>query len=347
MKRSLVTILAVVSLAACFDDPTSSGRNGPSRLRLSNSRLFVEPGDSVIVSGTVLDDQGNPVPGTVSFTSVDPVVATAGDLPETVIPGALESSGFVKGLVAGATYVRVTHGGLTDSLYVVVVPPTFTGTLSPANPTVADTVTITAGGAVLFVPANVTVTMGGAPMQVVSATATTVRFMPVFTADGEVLVGGLQLVGLIDLPPLLATTLVNVQDPEPDNESPGAGLVIASPAAVGDTVYSFGAVTGNATNGVGGDDVDDFFSFTPAVSMGVRVEVEWLDEDVDVDAYILNGAGGGFCVLDGCSGGTSANPEVMNATLTGGTLYQIYVNLWDEHDAPTPMRYMIRVIRTS
>ena len=348
MKRSLVSILALAAIVGCFDDPTSAGRNGPARLRMSLNQTFLDPNEEVTVQATVLDEQGNQLFGAVTFSSDDPNIATAEDVADGALPGGVGSTGLITaGTTAGATWVRATAGGVTDSIYVVVVPPTFAGTITPAAPTVSDTVTISTSGALLFVPANVTVSMGGAPMQVVSATATSVRFIPVFTADGEVMVGGLQLVGTIDLPPLVATQLVNVADPENANDAPGGGLVIASPGAVGDTAVSFGAVTGDATNGAGGDDVDDFFTFTPAVDMGVRVEVEWLDEDVDIDAYVLNAAGGGFCVLDACSGGTSANPETMNVTLVGGTSYQIYVNLWDEHDAPTPMRYIVRIIRTS
>ena len=63
-------LLALVA-AACFSDPTSGLRNGPTAITVNFASVSVAAGDSVTLIGTVRDAQGNPLPvGTVSWGSI-------------------------------------------------------------------------------------------------------------------------------------------------------------------------------------------------------------------------------------------------------------------------------------
>jgi hypothetical protein len=125
MKHLSPIVLAVVLIGAvataCFDDPTSSLRNGPSRLDLSRSAIFINLGDSLSINAGVKDEQGNvfSAAGTV-WESANPAVATA-RVDDIVIPNNAFSRAFILGTGAGTTYVRITSQGIRDSVLVTVL----------------------------------------------------------------------------------------------------------------------------------------------------------------------------------------------------------------------------------
>ena len=336
MKRFVTTLAAVALLTACFDDPTSSLRSGPSQIRLSRSLAFLNPGTSVVVEATLLDQQGNVLPGVVSFSTADASVATAADV--DTLEGLTETSGEITGVAAGATYVRVTGGGLTDSIFVVVVPTTFPGTFSAATTTIGNTISVTASGIFSFDTATAAVIIDGAPALLLSKSSTELTFAPTVTTDGLVHVEGLVVLGNIAIGGLEATATLTVTDPsEPGNDAPAGGATITLPAATGDSVVVYGST--------GGSDVDDFFTITTTTGDSLDIVVDWPNSAIDIDAFTLNSAGGGFCVLDGCSAATGADPEVMEVRLAPATSYEIYINLWDDHGEVTPVPYRITITK--
>ena len=126
MKRLSPIVLAVVLIGAiataCFDDPTSSLRNGPARFDLSRSAIFINVGDSLSVNAGVKDEQGNvfSAAGT-TWESADPAVATV-RVDDIVIPNNAFSRAFIKGVAAGGTFVRIASQGVRDSVRVTVLP---------------------------------------------------------------------------------------------------------------------------------------------------------------------------------------------------------------------------------
>lgn len=315
MKRFVTTILAAVAVAACFDDPTSDLRGGPAAIRLNASTLFLEPAESVGVVANLVDAQGNQVPGAVTFTSVDPAVATAGDVGST-IPGDVEHSGWVKSVAAagGATYVRATGGGITDSIYVIVVPSTFSGTVT-AGAALGDPSTIAATSVITFDPASAEVFVDDVPTFVTAATTSQITFIAPATTAGVVSVGGLKLVGSIDLPALVSGTPITVADAsEPGNNASGTAVAVTPPAAVGDSVIVYGSVDGA--------DPSDYYTFTMPVTAVVSVRLEFFgdgsgsdDLNPDFDLVVcdsLSGTGGCSYAQDDIPGnGASSlsNPE--------------------------------------
>lgn len=137
-------VLALTA-AACFDDPTSSLRNGPTAIRLSQNTVIVRAGDSIAVQATVVDDQGNPqVVGTVSWTSADPTIAVSTEDSVRRAPGDIFTRAFIRGITnqAGITTVTLSAQGLQSTFRVVVLPATFPGLVSVTGTPGADTVTI-------------------------------------------------------------------------------------------------------------------------------------------------------------------------------------------------------------
>jgi len=332
---SIVLAAAVVAAGAvaCFKDPTSSLRNGASRILLTRSTAFLNVGDSLAVQAEVKDDQGNTFTvEDATWTTSDAAVAVVNEDVSKVIPYKAFSKAFVRTTGAGKATVYFTSHGLTDSLSVVGVPLAFNGTITNATSNVGDTITINGTAVLTFsTTAPLTdVTVDGLPVWIVSRTANAIRIVAPSAAAKTVHLTNVKLLGTITIAGLDATTHVTVTDnTEPANDSP------TTPTAM--TLYTdtYGVLTAA--------DVDDYFRFTTTTADSVRFEVEWLT-DADIDGYLLNATGGGFCVLDGCAAAGSSNPETVTRRLAAATTYQIDVNLYDA-GSEVPLVYRIRTTK--
>ena len=209
MKRQRVriatAIVATAALSGCFDDPTSSLRNGPAELRLSRTAAVVPVADSVLVEANVVDDQGNILTAEgATWTTDDPSIATV-DLAAAQLPANGSSRAYIKGIASlgGITTVRVTIRGVSDSVRVTALPNRFlgsaglavvTGTPTPdttglgiaqgcAGPTAGecftagDTLTVTAAAGTTFDATSSVVTLGGTATQLLSRSATTLKVL--------------------------------------------------------------------------------------------------------------------------------------------------------------------------
>jgi hypothetical protein len=114
------TLLTVALLIlGCAKDPTASLRAGPKRLLLSSSVLTVNVGDSLAVTATVVDDQGNPLEDEATATSTTPQVVSVIKTSGAPLP---RSRFFVKALTFGEGKVDVTVAGITESIKVLTYP---------------------------------------------------------------------------------------------------------------------------------------------------------------------------------------------------------------------------------
>jgi hypothetical protein len=124
MKHLSSIVLAVALVAAgataCFKDPTSSLRNGPSRIELTRSTVNLTVGDSISVQAVVKDTLGNTFDaGDAVWTSVAPAIAVVHPDTSQIIPFNSYAKAFVRAVSHGQTYVKVTSRGITDSLKVI------------------------------------------------------------------------------------------------------------------------------------------------------------------------------------------------------------------------------------
>lgn len=138
--RFITAAFAVAGLAGCFEDPTSSLRNGPTGVRFDHTAVAIVNGDSLSVEAFLLDDQGNQLPVTgVAWTTDLASVATV-SVAALQLPGDASSRAFIKATAAsgGVTNVRFTARGVADSIRVTSLPgvlpvglATLTGTARP------------------------------------------------------------------------------------------------------------------------------------------------------------------------------------------------------------------------
>jgi hypothetical protein len=129
MKRQGMVLLAVAIVAAgaagCFSDPTKSLRSGPALIQMDRSYSYLKTGDSVTVTGQVVDNQGNVFPATGATWTSSNANAASVRQDTTVIPGDYFSRAFVKGAtltVKDSAVITLTARGLTQTLKVVVHP---------------------------------------------------------------------------------------------------------------------------------------------------------------------------------------------------------------------------------
>lgn len=165
MKHLSSIVLAVALIAAgataCFKDPTSSLRNGPSRIELTRSSMVLRVGDSLSVQAVVKDDQGMTFgAGDATWTTSAPSVAVVRRDATVDIPYDAYSLAFVRAIAdsGGVATITVTSQGITQTLRVVVLPVALTASaaVSVAGTASADTIpgvtpiVITAGDTVIF-----------------------------------------------------------------------------------------------------------------------------------------------------------------------------------------------------
>jgi hypothetical protein len=148
LTRCLVWLGVFAFAGGCSGDPTDSTRT-PTDIVADPEVVFVTQGDSQTVDVTVVDEQGQPLPGEFAVTTQPSAAATVAPDPAflQVVAGqpiGTKARYFVKGNELGATFFVVSASGLDDTVRVEVVPGSLAATFSTITPGFADTVTITA-----------------------------------------------------------------------------------------------------------------------------------------------------------------------------------------------------------
>ncbi len=129
-----VTVAAAIT-AACFSDPTSSLRDGPSYIELSRSAVTLNTGDSVSIQALVKDAQGNIYDAVgMEWSSDNPSVAVASVDSSKAIPFNEYSKVFLvaKAAGGGVAHITATFKGLTASVRVLNLPAVLTALATPA-----------------------------------------------------------------------------------------------------------------------------------------------------------------------------------------------------------------------
>lgn len=342
MKRHLWGLAlagVLVGLAGCSADPTDSISGTAARIVPTYSKMFLFPGDSLLVFAKVVDDQGVALPIVATATS-----ATEGivGVSEANLQPLQQARFFVRGDGVGGGRVILTGAGLTDTILVSVFPDVFQGDVSVVSTAILDTVVVGVGSSgLLFVPGETTVAVDGVAARIVAESDQEIKALVrstkaltdvTLTIENMVFLPGTEFES--NIAELDAENPITVpgEDNEPGNDDPAT----ATPIVVGGAALE-GLITGT--------DVDDFFSFTLAASTTITITVEFDGGggDPDLDVFLLNASGGGFCVLDnGCAMATGSQPEEFTGTLAAGT-YTLLVELFDEGAAEFPLWYRVRI----
>ena len=139
--RAGTLLTAALLMLGCAKDPTASLRAGPKRVLLSSSVLTVNVGDSLAVTATVVDEQGNPLPDEATATSTTPQVVSVIPTSGAPLP---RSRFYVKALTFGEGKVDVSVAGITESIKVLTYPASLRITGMPDSLGSGTAITLTA-----------------------------------------------------------------------------------------------------------------------------------------------------------------------------------------------------------
>ncbi len=346
-KIWLAAGLLAIGTSACFDDPSSDLRGGATALNIDRTTLLLTPAASVGVLAYLQDAQGNPLPiESITWESVDPAIATVAADAENLTPGLTSARAFITGVAGGATYIRATAGGFSDSVLIGVFPAAFTGSVAPSTTTLGTAVVITAPAGLSFVPADVVVRVNGGLALVTAATASSVTIQSPAAAAGEVTLEGLVLTGsAFTLPELAATTALTVTDAsEPGNNASATAAAVTGLSAVGDSAVIWGSMS---TSG----DAADYYTFTMPATGTINVRLSFVgdgsgddNDNPDFDVVVCTTLSGtGTCtytqdLVAGNGASSVSNPEVgATSSIASGAV--VYVRTYAYVSAnPTPYR---------
>ncbi len=339
MKRLLcgsVVLAASLVLVSCKGDPTSDFRGTPTRILAEPSSIFLDQGADADVIVTLLDDQGDPLPGAFEVTAQGngiTVVKNEAFLGTTVgVP--LESQAqFI--VTAGATPMAssftLTSGELSIEVPVKVTPTDLpSAVFSNPTPAVNEPVTVTAEG-YTFLP-EAAISFGDTPQLVLANDGASLTFLPFPSTAGTALIDNIAPNFLPTTPFSLETTAeLTVPDltPLPGTDAPATAPPITV-AAAGETTTFFDAGTYDYPAPIFGGAFGLFparlYSLTITADGDYTVSLDWEGgvEDLGVYYFLADGVAETGSPAD--AGGAGAHPEESTSTLTAGEYRLAVVN---------------------
>jgi hypothetical protein len=338
MKRHLWGLAlagVLIGVAGCASDPTADISGTPARIVPTYTKMFMFPGDSLVVTAQVRDEQGGSLPIPVTVTSSDAAIAAVGEDP---LPPLEDTRFWVRAEGAGGATLTLTVEGVTEEILVAVFPDVFEGDVSVVTTAVLDTVVLGVGTSGLqFIPGETAVLIDGAAARIVSATADEIKAIPMtvaaltdvtLTVENVLFLPGTEFESTIATLDGAAPVSVTGEDNEPGNNVSGT----ASPLVLGTPFEGL----------IDGQDVRDYLSFTLATdrSVDIIISFDGTGGNPDIDAALRNSALGS---AGGCSMGTAAQPEeCTTSVLTAGTYY-VRIDWYDSGSATPPHWYRVLV----
>jgi len=343
MNRLLVgaVVLAMSIPALSCGDPTSSLRGGPAAIEAEPTSLFVTQGQTTQITVRVLDEQGNELADTVTFSSPSSAVTVAYDpnflvgtdttTPGATVPSKTRTRLLLTGVTVDTGHVTVTSGNLSKDILFRVLPSDpsalFSSAVSFSNttPAVNEVVTMSATGfkfspgtaVVVFASGDTAITVG------VSADSSTLSFLPLPGSSGDITVGGTGLAFLPSVPlPITVTAPLTVSTtPLAGTNSPATAPSMNAPA-LGQTVHlvDFGTAPGYACP-TAGVPCQVYKLVVPAGGGTYDFTLTWSNTS-DLGLYIFAADGTTFTgnACDANGNGDAAQPEICTGVaLAEGT----------------------------
>ncbi len=235
----------------------------------------------------------------------------------------------------------LTFAPATSALITTPAVPSFTGTISNLTPAVNEPVTVTVTGATLDSTTNL-ILGAGAPT-ITSLTTNTVTFIPAPGAAGLLVINGVVLDALPQIPlslPAPETDTISVSAEVPTiagTDDPGTAPTLITPALDRSSVL-FDKPDFVAT-------VDHFYELNITEAGAYTVTLDW-DIGSDIDMFLCPAAGVATFDCD-FTGATAAHPEIGTFELAAGTYYVVAddfgadaagatIQIAVDHAAPTP-----------
>jgi hypothetical protein len=335
LTSGTVSLIALLVVSGCNNDPTSDMRGGITRLQASPSTVNVVFGKTKTVQVQALDDQGNLQETAFEVTDVGPGISVKRDstfFPQFVndtlltVPPTAPTFQFI---VTGGDYTtssfKVTAGGQEVTIPVTVTADATTtplATVSSTGPSASDPTVLTLPAPFQFGPdATVTFDAGGGIPVSKSADG---RTLTLFPPPGATSTGAVTDVILDYIPQVPLTTTTDVAlavspsvPPQPGTDSPTTAPDITGVSGF----YDGAAFTGADLTTVGGLGAQ-YYKFTVETAGDYGFTVNW-DNDADLDMELCRDT---TCSDGGEFLGTGVDqPEEATTTLDPGTYYFVVV----------------------
>ena len=244
------------------------------------------------------------------------------------------------------TVTRITFKGAPQFEYTLsslqsITSPVianFPATISPTNPQVGDTVTITAGAGYTFVPTATVTWPGASPAIVAGLTANTIRVLPRPGSAGAPTVVGVVAAAApaftLSLPAVLPTGLTMLATSIYSGRgTPATATALTIPPVGTDTLEFYDLV----------QNIDQFYQMNFATNATLAFQLSW-PAGPDIDMLWCTAGCAAF--FGGFGAATGANPEVGTVAFTvaaPGPQFNLYVNLYA---GAAPAWIRVRIIRT-
>jgi hypothetical protein len=332
MKRSLSGLLPlamVMALGSCSGDPTSDLQD-LVRIDATPTAMIINVGSAETIDLQLIDAQGSPRAGNLSFTIGNPAVVSV-EVDTTYRPGlgseALTRRYVIAALAADTTSVIFSGSGLTRRIGILANPLNFPAAFTGAPANVNDLVSFTAAG--FKFPPGTRVTFGGNEQLVtsISADSNTMTFRAGNLGFGPVTVIGLTLASVtstaLSLPSLTDITVGPNVTPLAGTDAPATAPTILIPPGTGvHVVEDVGPFPGADITGDGGIGAR-YYTFTTTETRTFDVLLDW-NSTADLD-YVL--CADVACAAADFTGATGAKPENHTYTdLAAGTYYLAVVH---------------------
>jgi hypothetical protein len=340
LTSGTVSLIALLVVSGCNNDPTEDLRGPVSRIQATPSTVNVTQGKVKTIQFTALDDQGNLIPSAYEVSAVGSGISVRRDSTFfeqfvgdslTVPPTASTWQFIVSGIDLTTSSFTVSAAGQQVTIPVTVSadPANVPGapTVVSTGPNASDETVIAPQPGFLFSPdAAVSFDAGPAIVLSVAEDGTSITILPPPAATSKGFVTGMYLTyfpqSLVGDSTDVALTINPSVPSQPGTDNPATAPDITNTPLF----YDGAAFAGSDLTGDGGQDRAQYYKFTPAEDGDYTFTVNW-GSPSDVDVILCNDTA---CSAPDFSGGgaTGAQPENAVYTLTGGTTYYIALVLF-------------------
>jgi Bacterial pre-peptidase C-terminal domain len=356
LTSGTVSLIALLVVSGCNNDPTEDLRGGITKLQASPSTANVVLGKTKTVQVSALDDQGNLLETAFEVTDVGPGISVKRDstfFPQfvndtllTVPPTAPTFQFIITGTEFTTSSFKVTAGGQEVTIPVTVTSdPTTTplATVASTGPSASDPTVLTLPAPFQFgTDAGVTFDAGAA---IVVSRSDDGRSITIFPPPGATNAGAVTGVVLDYIPTVPLTTTTDVAltisptvPPQPGTDSPATAPTIAIPASGGTTAFYDGTGFASPVCGVSNDGVPcQLYKFTMPADGSFDVDLVW-NNTTDLGVYILTADGTADTdqACDDLGNAEDGGEEACTITLTAGDYLLAVVNFGPFYTPPDP-----------
>jgi hypothetical protein len=355
LTSGTVSLIALLVVSGCNNDPTEDLRGPLTRLQASPSTVNVVRTKTKTVQVTGFDAQGNPLESAYEVTDVGPGITVKRDssfFPQflndtllTVPPTAPTFQFIVTGTEFTTSSFKVTSGGQEVTIPVTVTADGTTtplATVTSTGPSASDPTVLTLPAPFQFGPdAGVTFDAGAA---IVVSKSDDGRTLTIFPPPGATNAGAVTGVVLDYIPTVPLTTTTDVAltispsvPPQPGTDSPATAPVIEIPASGGTTAFYDGAGFGAAVCGGNSGVPCQLYKFTMPADGSFDVDLVW-NNTTDLGVYIMTADGTTDTdqACDDLGNAEDGGEEACTITLPAGDYLLGVVNFGPFYTPPDP-----------